>query len=87
MPRNPRYSGRDPDLRAAMRPALLPILLPILLSACALAGAQTPAPATPRPPLLPLDQLLAAPAPVATAETAQALADRGSDLRQRAAAP
>lgn len=70
-----------------MRPALLPVVFSFLLSACALAGADTPLPATPRPPLLPLDQLLSAPAPIATAATAEALAARGSDLRARAAQP
>lgn len=68
-----------------MRLILLPILFVALLSACGLAGVDTPKPKTPRPPLLPLDQLLTPAAPKATAETAEALAARGADLRARAA--
>ncbi|AWB47707.1 hypothetical protein HYN69_03610 [Gemmobacter aquarius] len=68
-----------------MRPAFLPILLAALLSGCGLAGVDTPAPAAPRPPLVPLDEVLAAPEPAVSAETAAALAARGADLRARAA--
>lgn len=68
-----------------MRPALLPFVLAALMSACGLAGVDTSAPATPVPSLLPLDEVLAAPDPAVSAETAEALAARGADLRARAA--
>lgn len=69
----------------ASRPARH-LALFLLLTACAplpdLGGANPNPP--PRPALQPLAPLLAVPAPEATAESAQALADRGKDLRQQA---
>lgn len=63
-----------------MRPALF-LTLVLVTAGCALAGAKTPAPTAPPPRLLPLEEILPAPAPATSAASADALAARGAALR------
>ncbi len=66
-----------------MRPALSLLLL-ISLSACGLAGAKTAPPTGPTPRLLPLEEILPAPAARTSDESAAALDARGAALRAAA---
>ncbi|MEZ5755401.1 MAG: hypothetical protein R3D90_11785 [Paracoccaceae bacterium] len=67
---------------------LIPALLaPLALVACAQPGfLKADAPAVP-PPLLPIEDILAAESPALDAEAAAALAARGDALRGRAGTP
>lgn len=60
------------------------VLTLLLLAACSQPGfIQTDGPAPPPPPLLPIDELLAATSPTLTAEAAEILAARGADLKSK----
>ncbi len=70
-----------------MRPALLLILSLGFVWACSMPGPARPlSPAAP-PKLVPLDQVIAAPAPVATDEMGEALDARAKALRAQASQP